>query len=220
VDSRSSLASELADLKAGSKARVSPERFAMVEAAIARLKGEDGIESRARRAGDMAPDVALPDIGGRRVHLSDLWRAGPLVLVFYRGAWCPYCNLQLRAWQRELGELRRYGGSLAAISPQMPDHSMTNAQKNTLGFIVLSDTSLEAAEAFGVAFTLPPELIDLYGRLGNDLPVVNGNGRWALPITATYLISSDGRITYAHIDADYRERAEPRDILLKLASAS
>ena len=167
----------------------------------------------------MAPDVALPDIGGRRVHLSDLWRAGPLVLVFYRGAWCPYCNLQLRAWQRELGELRRHGGSLAAISPQTPDHSMTTAQKNALGFTVLSDISLEAADAFGVAFTLPPELIDLYGRLGNDLPVVNGNGRWALPITASYLISSDGRITYAHIDADYRERAEPRDILLKLASA-
>ena len=145
-----------------------------------------------------------------------MWRAGPLVLVFYRGAWCPYCSLQLRAWQSQLDALRRFGASLVAISPQTPDHSMTTAQKNALAFTVLSDSELEAAQAFKIDFTLPPELIDLYGRLGNELPVLNGNGRWALPMTATYLIDTRGQIAYSHVNADYRERAEPAAVLSRL----
>lgn len=212
----SSLAIELAKLKAGSKARVSPERFAMIEQAIARLKEQGGLEDRALRAGHLAPDVALPDANGSRVRLRDLWRSGPLVVVFYRGAWCPYCNLQLRAWQGKSDELKRLGATLVAISPQTPDHSVHTVQKSDPGFTVLSDSMLEAAEAFKIAFTLPPELIDLYGRLGNDLPVLNGNGRWALPMTATYLIDTRGQIAYAHIDADYRERAEPDTVLSRL----
>lgn len=219
VDPRSSLASELAALKARARGRSSPERLALIESAIARMKEDGGIEARALRAGDLAPDVALPDIDGRRIRLRDLWRAGPLVVVFYRGAWCPYCNLQLRAWQREIGELRRHGANLVAISPQTPDLSLTGAHRRTLPYAVLSDAALEAAEAFKIAFTLPAELIDLYGRLGNDLPAFNGNGRWALPMTATYLIDAGGHIVYAHVDADYRERAEPRDVLSRLTCA-
>jgi peroxiredoxin len=114
--------------------------------------------------------------------------------------------------------LRRHGASLVAVSPQMPDPSAPGAQKNPLGFTVLSDSALEAADAFRIAFTLPSELIDLYGRLGNDLPVLNGNGRWALPMTATYLIDTRGQIVYAHVDADYRERAEPAAVLSRLES--
>jgi peroxiredoxin len=210
------LADELAKLKAASKARSAPDRILMIERAIVRLRDQEGIEARALKAGQLAPDVALPDVGGRRVRLRDMWRTGPLVLVFYRGAWCPYCSLQLRAWQRQLDVLRRFGAHLVAISPQTPDHSMTTAQKNALGFTVLSDSALEAAEAFKIDFTLPPELIDLYGRLGNELPVLNGNGRWALPMTATYLIDTLGQIVYSHVNADYRERAEPADVLSRL----
>jgi peroxiredoxin len=213
-----SLGSELAQLKAGARAR-SPERFAMIDRVIARLKDAGGIESRALRESDLVPDIALPDASGRRVRLRDLWRTGPLVLVFYRGAWCPYCNLQLRAWQQQSDELQKYGATLVAISPQTPDYSTSTAQKNGLAFTVLSDSMLEAAEAFKIAFTLPPELIDLYGRLGNDLPVLNGNGQWTLPMTATYLIDTRGQIVYAHIDADYRERAEPRAVLARLKPA-
>jgi len=188
----------------------------MIERMIARLKEQGGIEDRALREGDLAPDVALPDVNGRRVRLRDFWRKGPLVLVFYRGGWCPYCNLQLRAWQSERDELKQRGATLVAISPQTPDYSMTTTLKNDLAFTVLSDSMLEAAEAFKIAFTLPAELIDLYGRLGNDLPVMNGNGSWALPMTATYLIDTRGLIVYAHVDADYRERAEPRAVLSRL----
>lgn len=214
------LADELAKLKAASKARSTPERIATVERAIARLKDAGGVEGRALKEGQLAPDIALPDVGGRRVRLRDLWRNGPLVLVFYRGAWCPYCSLQLRTWQGQLDALHRLGAGLVAISPQTPDHSMTTAQKNALAFTVLSDSALEAAEAFKIDFTLPPELIDLYGRLGNELPVLNGNGRWALPLTATYAIDTRGQIVYAHVNADYRERAEPAIVLARLASSA
>jgi peroxiredoxin len=212
------LADELAKLKAAAQARATPERIAMIDRAIARLKVEGGIEALALKQGQLAPDVALPDVGGRRVRLRDMWRTGPLVVVFYRGAWCPYCNLQLRAWHGHLDALREHHASLVAISPQMPDLATSGAPKNPLGFTVLSDSTLEAAEAFRIAFTLPSELIDLYGRLGNDLPVLNGNGRWALPMTATYLIDTRGQIVYAHVDADYRERAEPAAVLSRLAS--
>jgi peroxiredoxin len=210
------LADELAKLKATSQARAAPERILLVERAIARLKDESGIEGRALKEGQLAPDVALPDVGGRRIRLRDMWRNGPLVVVFYRGAWCPYCSLQLRAWQGQLDALRRFGASLVAISPQPPDHSMTITEQNGLAFTVLSDSALEAAEAFKIEFTLPPELIDLYGRLGNELPVLNGNGRWALPMTATYLIDTRGQIVYSHVNADYRERAEPAAVLSRL----
>lgn len=218
MDALPLLADELARLKATAKARATPQRIAMIERAIARLKDAGGIEDRALKEGQLAPDVALADVAGHRVRLRDMWRTGPLVLVFYRGAWCPYCSLQLRAWQGQLEVLRRFGASLVAISPQTPDHSMSTAQKNALGFTVLSDSALEAAEAFKIDFTLPPELIDLYGRLGNELPVLNGNGRWALPMTATYLIDTRGQIVYSHVNADYRERAEPAAVLSRLES--
>lgn len=100
-----------------------------------------------------------------------------------------------------------------AISPQVPDHSLSTAQKNELVFPVLSDASLAAAEAFGIVFTLPPQLVELYAKAGHDLPVINGNGAWALPLPATYVIDADGRIAFAHVQADYRTRAEPAEVL-------
>src|SRR5512138_445724 len=215
MDIQPTLATELAELKANAKARVSPERFAIVEVAIARLK-LDGVESRALGAGDLAPDVAPLNVDGRSVRLRDLWRSGPLVVVFYRGGWCPYCNLQLRAWHRVAQEVATQGASVVAISAQAPDPAASPASKQGLGFAVLSDADLETAEAFRIAYTLPDELIDLYGRLGHDLPVLNGNGRWALPMTATYVIDRRGIIVFADVDADYRRRAEPADVLARL----
>jgi peroxiredoxin len=213
------LASQLADYKAGFAQRVAPERVAMMETATAELRAS-GIEQRALHAGDAAPaGLVLPDALGRPVGLAGLWHRGPLVLLFYRGGWCPYCSLELRAWQRRLPELERLGASLVAVSPQTPDHSLTTAEKNELAFPVLSDSSLAASDAFGITFTLAPELVELYGRVGNDLPVLNGNGRWALPLPATYVIDRDGRIVYAHVEADYRERAEPDAVLRAVQAA-
>jgi len=142
-----------------------------------------------------------------------------MVLVFYRGGWRPYCNLELRAWQLLLPTLANLGASLVAVSPQSPDKSLSIAEKNELSYPVLSDSSLALASAFGVAFELPEELVELYGRAGNDLPAINANGKRVLPVPATYVIDRNGRIVFAHIEADYRERAELADVLNAVAAS-
>jgi|JI10StandDraft_1071094.scaffolds.fasta_scaffold226096_2 peroxiredoxin len=212
MEPNTSLSEQLAAYKAGFAQRAAPERVAMMEAATADLRAT-GIESQALQVGAQVPDLTMPDALNQPVRLSTLWQQGPLVLIFYRGGWCPYCNLELRAWQQHLAALKQLGGQLVAVSPQTPDNSLSAAEKNELAFPVLSDSALEAATAFGVAFAMPPELIELYSRVGNDLPVLNGNGRWVLPVPATYVIDRNGRVAFAHVEADYRERAEPRDVL-------
>ena len=214
-----SLSEQLAAYKAGYLQRAAPERVAIMEAATANLRAT-GIESQALQVGARAPDLTLPDALGQPVRLSSLWQRGPLVLVFYRGGWCPYCNLELRAWQQQLGALKNLDAQLVAVSPQTPDNSLSTAEKNALAFPVLSDSALQAATAFGVAFEMPPELVEVYSRGGNDLPVLNGNGRWVLPVPATYVVDQNGSIAFAHIEADYRERAEPRDVLAAIAGLS
>jgi peroxiredoxin len=172
-----------------------------------------GVCERAKRAGDMAPDVSLRYASGAPVKLPDLWQSGPLVVIFYRGGWCSYCNLQLHAWQQHAGELKRLGAALVAISPQTPDHSLDTIESNALAYTVLSDSSLDAANGFGIAFTLPPELIDLYASAGTDIPVLNGNAQWVLPIPATYVIDRTGKIRFAHVEMDYRERIDPQSVI-------
>lgn len=210
------LTQQLADYKAAFIQRVAPERVALMESATEDLK-VTGIETSALQVGGLAPDLTLPDAVGHPVRLADLWQQGPLVLIFYRGGWCPYCNLELRAWQQHLAALAAHGARLVAVSPQTPDNSLSTAEKNELAFPVLSDSSLAAATAFGIAFQMPQSLIDLYSKVGHDLPVLNGNGQWVLPLPATYVIGRDGRIVFAHIEADYRQRAEPADVMAAIA---
>ncbi len=212
MQTQESLASQLTSFKTGFIGRAPAARVAMMEAATAQLKST-GIESSALKVGDRAPGLSLPDAKGKQVSLNQLLEQGPVVVVFYRGGWCPYCNLELRAWQAHLAELNSLGTTLVAISPQTPDNSLSTAEKNALAFPVLSDSDLAAAHGFGIAFTLPPELVDLYSAVGNKLPELNGNGQWVLPVPATFVIDTSGVIQFAHVEADYRERAEPGDVL-------
>jgi peroxiredoxin len=115
--------------------------------------------------------------------------------------------------------LKRLGATLVAISPQTPDHSLDTIESNALACTVLSDSSLDAANGFGIAFTLPPELIDLYASAGTDIPVLNGNAQWVLPIPATYVIDQTGRIRYAHVEMDYRERIDPQSVIAIIEGA-
>ena len=172
-----------------------------------------GIAARAKRAGDTAPDVTLPDAFGRPVRLSDAWRKGPLVVIFYRGGWCTYCNLQLRAWQAHADELESLNATLIAISPQKPDNSMTTVEINDLAYPVLSDCGLDAADGFNISYTLPPELVDFYGAVGVDVPVFNGNGQWVLPVPSTFVIDEDGTIRLAQVEEDFRQRTDPADVV-------
>lgn len=211
-----SLTAQLAEYQAGFKDRVTPDIVAMMEKATADLRASS-IEAHALKTGAALPDLQLLDAKGQSVSLTALNANGPLIIVFYRGGWCPYCNLELREWQRLLPEVQKAGAQLVAISPQTPDKSLSTAEKNELAFTVLSDSQLTATKEFGLGFQLPPDLVELYKKFGNDLPTINGNAEWALPLPATYLIGRDGLVKFAHVDVDYRKRAEPSEILAMIA---
>ncbi|MDZ4840625.1 MAG: peroxiredoxin-like family protein [Hyphomicrobium aestuarii] len=172
----------------------------------------------AAKAGDFAPDIRLPGVDGQPVDLGELLKAGPVVLSFYRGGWCPYCNLQLRALQARSQDFAALGASLIAVSPQTPDQSLSTSEKNELAFPVLSDAGSRAAKAYGISFDLAEELRLIYRRFGHGLPEMNGDNSWALPIPATFVINSDGVIAFAFVDTDYRNRLEPADIVAVLAT--
>ena len=214
-----SLKAELDAFRSEFMAQVPPEiREAMVRADME--LAASGIARRALKAGDRAPDFNLPDARGGHVRLKDLLATGPVVLSFYRGGWCPYCNLELRALQQALPEITHLGAKLVAVSPQTPDESLSTTEKNALSFSVLSDIGSTTAKAFGIAYDLAEELRPIYRRSGHALPEKNGDDSWVLPIPATYVIDTDGTIALAFVDVDYRNRLEPAEILTALQSLS
>ncbi len=167
---------------------------------------------------DQAPSFTLPDAQGNPVSLAELLRHGPAVVTFYRGGWCPYCNLQLRAYQAALPEMAALGARLVAISPQMPDGSLSTAEANALTFDVLSDVGNAVARSFGLVYALPEELRAALRSNNKALPGINGDESWELPVPATYVIDRDRRVALAAIDVDYRNRLEPETILAALKS--
>jgi peroxiredoxin len=163
--------------------------------------------------GDRAPDFALPDATGRTVRLSERLAEGPVVLTFYRGAWCPYCNTSLRQFQEALPEIRAAGADLLAVSPQTPEGSREAEQAGGLAFPVLSDVGNRVSRDYGLVFTVPAEVRERYLASGIDLERANGSDAWELPVPATYIIGRDGTVRYAFVEADYTQRAAPRDVL-------
>jgi peroxiredoxin len=172
-----------------------------------------GIARRAIKAGDLAPDFRLPDVRGSHVRLRELLVRGPVVVSFYRGGWCPYCNLELRALQNALPAIHQLGAQLVAVSPQTPDESLSTAAKNELAFAVLSDAGSATAKQYGIAFDLAEELRPIYAHFGHALPDKNGDDSWVLPIPATYVIDTNGTVALAFIDVDYRNRLEPAEAI-------
>jgi peroxiredoxin len=214
-----SLKAELDAFRSEFMANVAPEvRDAMVRGDME--LAASGIAQRALKAGDRAPDFRLPDARGGYVRLRDMLTTGPVVLSFYRGGWCPYCNLELRALQKALPEITRLGAKLVAVSPQTSDESLSTAEKNDLAFPVLSEVGSATATSFGIAYDLAEELRPIYARVGHALPENNGDESWVLPIPATYVIDRDGTIALGFVDVDYRNRLEPAEILVALQSLS
>lgn len=175
-----------------------------------------GQAARALQVGDTAAHFSLPTATGETVSLDALLTSGPVVLTFYRGAWCPYCNLALRALQQQHAEITARGARLVAVSPQIPDESLTLTEKHALAFDVLSDLGSDTAKQYGLAFDLPDDLAAVYDSFGFDLQRVNGGHPRTLPLPATYVIDRDATIRWAFIDTDYTARAEPSDILTAL----
>ena len=171
-----------------------------------------GVSSRALGEGDTAPDFELPDPSGRMVRLRDLRADGPVIISFYRGQWCPFCNLELRGLQRALAEVAAAGAMLVAISPNPPDVTTTTVDELELEFPVLSDHDNQVAKMFNLVYEMTPENIELYREIGRDIGMLNGTGKWELPVPATYVVDSGGTIRYAFVDLNHRRRAEPSEV--------
>jgi peroxiredoxin len=202
-----------ADFKAG-KFPVVPtqEQLALMDRATDELIAT-GQAQRALKAGDRAPEFILPDADNKLVASAALLAKGPLVISFYRGVWCPYCNLELQALQAALPEIEKRGASLVAISPQTAPNSRKSQRQNGLGFPILSDARSEVAARFGIRFNLPGYLIDLYKSFKNDLPLTNDDNSWVLPMPARYVVGSGGVIAYSEINPDYTQRPDPSELL-------
>jgi peroxiredoxin len=177
---------------------------------------DSGQADRALTVGDRAPSFSLPSATGGTVALADLLADGPVVLTFYRGAWCPYCDIALRALQQHHDAITARGARLGAVSPQIPDESLTLTEKHNIAFEVLSDIGSDTAKQYGLAFDLPDDLAGVYDKLGFGLQRVNGGHSRTLPLPATYVIDRDGTVRWAFVDPDYTKRAEPADILAAL----
>lgn len=173
-----------------------------------------GQAGRARKAGDQAPVFTLHDANGHAVDLGDLLAKGPVVVTFYRGVWCPYCNMDLQALEAVRADIEARGATMVAISMQSAANSRKSMAQNKLGFPILNDPRGEVADAFGLRFALPDYLIDVYKNVfKNDLAVVNDDPSWTLPMPARYVIGQDGTIAYAEVNPDYTQRPDPSEML-------
>ncbi|MFC0525571.1 peroxiredoxin-like family protein [Pontibacillus salicampi] len=180
---------------------------------------ENSSEGKGLKVGQEAPDFTLPDAKGSQVNLYDVLEDGPVIVTFYRGGWCPYCNMELKAYQDILEDIHGAGGQLIAISPQTPDASLSTQEKNDLQFHVLSDEGNNVADEFNLVYHLPDYLIDIYKEKEFGLEEKNNDNSWTLPVAATYVISKDGTIAYEYTKADYKDRAEPSEVLEELKKA-
>ncbi|MBX9927227.1 MAG: AhpC/TSA family protein [Hyphomicrobiaceae bacterium] len=212
-----SLQTELDTFKTSWLERVGPD--------VAKLVDDDHVALQSlaadgAKAGDRFPALVLTDQSGRAVDLGRLADAQPLIVTFYRGGWCPYCNLELRAYQKALPDIDALGAKLIAVSPETPDNTLSTAEKNDLSFPVLSDNKGLLADALGIRFELSPAIHALYQKFGHDLAARNGDDNWALPMPATFVVAKGGVIAHADVDPDYRKRLDPAvtiDVLRRLA---
>ncbi len=175
-----------------------------------------GIAEKSIKQGDTFPDFVLPNANNKPLQLDAFLKDGPLVISFYRGAWCPYCNLEINALQKRLPDITATGGQLVVISPQTPDKSVDQVANSQLTFEVLSDIENKLAKECGLVFTLPESLRPIYNAWQIDIPGHNGNDSFELPIPATYIIDTKGKIRYVFADMDYTKRLEPDVIIEQL----
>jgi len=212
-----SLKEQLSELKAQNLAQF-PEDVKTILLDDLKKLSESGLIEAAPNTGDRLKDVTLPNHRGEVVSLASLREKGPVVVTFYRGGWCPYCNLELLAYQENLPQIKATGATLVAITPELPDESLTTYERNSLEFEVLTDKNSDYAREIGLVFTLPEALRPIYEGFGVDIEKHNGKGQFDLPLAATFVVDVDGTITFAFVRADYTVRAEPADVTEVLQS--
>ncbi|NWK55982.1 AhpC/TSA family protein [Verrucomicrobiaceae bacterium N1E253] len=196
--------------------QATPEKIASYNKGVEAVR-KSGMVKRALKVGDTAPDFTLNNALGKKVTLSKLLNDGPVVITWYRGSWCPYCNLTLQAYQENLPKLKKAGAQFIALTPELPDHSLSTKKKHHLEFEVLTDLNNQVAKQFKIVFEMTPEVSQAMEKLAG---LHNYNGKTynadTLPLSATYIITPDRKIAYAFLDAEYRNRATPEMILSEL----
>lgn len=210
-----SLTEQLQEYAATSATRIPAPAQEIMAKAIADLKATHLLEN-APKTGDRFPSFNLPNARGKNTSLSSLLEKGKVVLTFYRGGWCPYCNLELKAFQAVLPEIEAKGASLVAITPETPDNTLSTQDKNELKFEVLTSKNNGLARDLNLVYKLPNDLVNLYQNFGINLQDSQGNEANELPIAATYIIDKDGTITYDFLTEDYKLRANPQEVLAAL----
>lgn len=178
------------------------------------MKSDAG--DNAPATGGQAPDFDLPNVRGGSTRLSQQLKQGPVVLSFYRGGWCPFCNLEFKALSDILPEIIGKGAILIGISPELPDVSLSTIEKHNLPFEVLSDVGNKVADKYGLIMTVDEEIQPLYKEWGIDVPAANGDDSYQLPVPATFVIKQDGSIVDCYVNKDYTTRMEPSEILAAL----
>lgn len=196
-----------------------PENMEIVGAAMAKLMAS-AFGDNALNVGDEIPSFSLPNAKGEPVSIADYLNKGPLVISFYRGGWCPFCNLEFKGLTDVLPEINRLGASLVGIAPETPDVAQETVSKHNIPFEVLSDVGNKIADQFGLVMEVYEEMRPLYLQWGLDIPAVNGDDTWQLPIPATYVVNPQGKIVAAYINRDYTQRMEPVEIIKALTVMS
>jgi len=212
------LQDQLDEITARTRDLVHADRLAVGERAVEELFAT-GIEDHILPVGATAPEFALKDSSGQLVRSADLLALGPLVVKFFRGRWCPYCMTELEAWRDLYGQLRERDALMVAVGPQLARQSDFMAAQHGLPFPVLTDTNNTVAEQFGLVYTVPESMREYYLSILVNIPFVNGETSWRLPLPATYVISTAGRVVLAEAHADFRVRPEPKEALAMACAA-
>jgi peroxiredoxin len=211
------LQDQLDEITANTRHLVQAERLAIGERAIAELFAT-GIEDRILPIGAQAPAFALKDSNNKLVRSEDMLSLGPLVIKFFRGRWCPYCMTELETWRDLYGRLRERGALMVAIGPQTERQSDFMAGQHGLPFPVLIDPGNKVAEQFGLVYNVPDYHRTYYRSILVNIPFVNGDDTWRLPLPATYVIATDRKVVFAEAHADFRVRPEPKETLTVLGA--
>jgi len=212
-----SLAKQISEFKSGFVQNVPAEVQSIMAQATQDLT-LSGIIDNAPKVSEKLSSFTLSNQVGKKRNLEALLDKGPLVITFYRGGWCPYCNLELKSYQDALEKIESTGATLIAITPELPDNSLSTLEKNALTFEILTDNNSDYAREIGLVFTLPEALRPIYDSFGIHIEEHNGTGQFDLPLAATFVVAQNGTIINAFVDADYTKRQDPSDVVSILES--